>query len=84
MTTTNSQVSVDGTPVVLVPAASQYQEVHLHTSSILYIGDSTVSTSTGLRLDNGDKLTFTIAPNYSLYGITASGSQTVYVLATVL
>jgi len=84
VTTTSSQISVDGTAVVLVPAAPQYQEVHLHTTSILYIGDSTVTTSTGLRLDNGDKLTFTIAPNFALYGITGSGTQTVYVMTTVL
>ena len=82
--TTTSQIAVTSTATLLVPAASQFQEVHLHTTSILYVGDSTVTTSTGLRLDNGDKLTFTISPNVALYGIVSSGTQTVYMLATVL
>jgi hypothetical protein len=82
--TTTAQISVTSTATQLVPAASQYQEIHIHTTSILYVGDSTVTSSTGLRLDNGDKLTFTVSPNQALYGIVSSGTQTVYILATIL
>jgi len=54
--------------------------VHLHTASgTLYLGDSTVTSSTGYIVDNGDKLVFETHET-SIYAVTGSGTTTVSVM----
>ena len=45
---------------------------------VVYVGDAGVTTSNGLRLDNGDKITFSthLGP---MYAVAASGTVTLYV-----
>jgi hypothetical protein len=79
-----SQVSVTTTPTLLVTANRADQSVYLHSSSgVIYLGNSDVTTSTGYRMDNGDKLTMQLSDNESLYGIVSSGTATIMVMATV-
>jgi hypothetical protein len=79
-----SQVSVTTTPTLLVTANRADQSVYLHSSSgVIYLGNSDVTTSTGYRMDNGDKLTMQLSDNESLYGIVSSGTATMMVMATV-
>lgn len=84
MTTTSNQITVTTTAAILVPQATQYQEVTVHSTATVYVGGSTVSTTNGFKIDNGDKLKFTIAPNTDLYAVANSGTSVVYTLATVL
>ena len=85
MSLSSAQFSIDGTAVKLAESNGVPIEVHVHSASgSIYLGDSTVTTSTGYRLDNGDKAVFTIADHTALYAISASGSQTVYVLKAIL
>ena len=79
-----SQKTVTTSPTLLVTANRADQMVYLHSSSgIIYIGNSDVTTSTGYRMDNGDKLSLQLSDNEALYGIASSGTATMMVMATV-
>ena len=79
-----AQKTVTSTPTLLVTANRADQLVYLHSSSgTVYLGNSDVTTSTGYRMDNGDKLSMQLSDNESLYGIVASGTATMMVMATV-
>jgi len=80
----SAQISVTSTPTLLVTANRADQTVYLHSSSgVIYLGNSDVTTSTGYRMDNGDKLTLQLSDNESLYGVVSSGSATMMVMATI-
>ena len=54
-----AQYSLSSTPTLIVADNFVAEEVHIHVlSGSAYIGDSTVSATTGLKMDNGDKLMF--------------------------
>jgi hypothetical protein len=79
-----AQKTVTSTATLLVTANRADQLVYLHSSSgTIYLGNSDVTTSTGYRMDNGDKLSMQLSDNESLYGIVTSGTATMMVLATV-
>lgn len=84
MPTTN-QYSVDGTAVKIVAAGMMPKEIHLHIASgSVYIGDSTVSNTTGLLLDNGDKIVINLADHEELWAKASSGTSTIYVLEAIV
>jgi hypothetical protein len=79
-----SQKTVTSTATLLVTANRADQLVYLHSSSgIIYLGNSDVTTSTGYRMDNGDKLSMQLSDTEALYGIVSSGTATMMVMATV-
>ena len=79
-----SQKTVTTAATLLVTANRADQLVYLHSSSgTIYLGNSDVTTSTGYRMDNGDKLTLQLSDNEALYGITNTGTATMMVMATV-
>jgi len=81
---TSAQVSVGTTATVLVAATGFDQTVWLHNSGgTLYIGASNVTTANGFKLDTGDKMELPVGDNEGLYGIVASGTNTVYVLRQI-
>jgi hypothetical protein len=82
---TSAQVSVGVTATVLVAANIMDQTVWLHNSGggIVYIGGPNVSTTNGYKLDNNDKMQLPVGDNEGLYGVTASGTNTVGVLTQV-
>ena len=84
MTTKSSQITVDGTAVLIAPAAPQYQEISLHASQPVFVGDSAVTSSTGYKLDKDLNFSYTLAPNTDAYAIGNGVTATLYVLATVL
>ena len=80
MPISSSQTSVTTAATLLVPADAQAEEIHFHSSSgTIYIGDSNVTSSTGYKMDNGDKAVFANHEN-AIYGITSAGSATMSVL----
>ena len=80
MPISSSQTSVTTAATLLVAGDAQAEEVHFHSSSgIIYIGDSNVTSSTGYRMDNGDKAVFANHEN-AIYGITSTGTATMSVL----
>jgi len=54
--------------------------VQNYGSNIVYLGDSGVTTATGLKLEVGDILEFAMSDNVTLYGITASGNSDIRTL----
>jgi hypothetical protein len=79
-----AQKTVTNTATLLVTANRADQLVYLHSSSgIIYIGNSDVTTSTGYRMDNGDKLSMQLSDTEALYGIVSSGTATMMVMATI-
>ena len=81
---TSSQVSVTTTATLLVAANTMDQTVWIHNSGgALYIGASNVTTANGYKLDTDDKMELLVGDNEALYGIVASGTNTVFVLKQV-
>jgi hypothetical protein len=81
---TSSQVSVGVTATLLVAASTFDQTVWLHNSGgALYIGASNVTTANGFKLDTDDKMELPVGDNEGLYGIVASGTNTVFVLKQI-
>ena len=79
-----AQKTVTTAATLLVAANRGDQIVNLHNSGgALYIGDATVTTSTGFKMDTDDKIEIPLGDNEALYGIVASGTNTVYVMATI-
>jgi hypothetical protein len=83
MPSTN-QISVGTTATLIVTANRADQLVYLHSSSgSLYLGNSAVTSSTGYKMDNGDKLTMQLSDNEALYAITSSGTSTLMAMVTI-
>ena len=81
---TSSQVSVTTTATLLVAANIMDQTVWIHNSGgTTYIGASNVTTENGYKLDTDDKMQLLVGDNEALYGIVASGTNTVFVLKQV-
>ena len=82
---TSAQVSVGATATVLVAAKDFDQTAYLHNSGggIVYLGASNVTTANGYKLDNGDKMQLLVGDHEGLYGVTASGTNTVGVLKQI-
>ena len=79
MAISTAQFTIGTTASQVVADTVAAEEVHLHTSGgLLYVGDAGVTTSNGLRLDNGDKITFNTHSG-PMYAVTYTGTTTVYV-----
>lgn len=78
----STQVTITDTASVIV-SANSYRNIYLHNlgGGAIYIGGSNVNTSNGFKLDNGDKLSLIIGDTEALYGVAASGTHTLAVLA---
>ena len=78
----STQVTITTTASVIV-SASSYRNIYLHNlgGGAIYIGGSNVTTSNGYKLDNNDKLSLIIGDVEALYGVAASGTHTLAVLA---
>jgi hypothetical protein len=80
MPISSAQVTVTTAATLLVAADASAEQVNFHSSSgTIYLGDANVTSSTGYRMDNGDKV---VLQNHetAIYGITSTGSATMSVL----
>ena len=81
---TSAQVTVTTTATLLVDSSIFNQTVWIHNSGgVLYIGASNVTTANGCKLDNDDKMQLPVGDYEGLYGIVASGTNTVFVLKQI-
>jgi hypothetical protein len=82
---TSAQVTVTTTATLLVAANIMDQTVQLHNlgGGAVYLGNASVTTSNGYKMDNGVKLQIPVGDNEALYAITASGTNTIAVLSQV-
>ena len=75
------QVTVTTSPTAIVDATQEAEMVYLHSSSgTCFVGNSDVTSSTGYKMDNGDKITIENKAN-GIWAITSSGTVTMQVLA---
>jgi len=80
----SAQTPVSTTAVLVVAAAAHaWRNVVIRpVGGDIYLGPAGVTTSTGLKLDNGTLFTYQIPPGQTLYAIAASGSHTVMTLTS--
>ena len=87
MALTSSQVTVTTSPTLLIAAENNPVLVHLHlhnNTDNVYLGNSDVTTSTGLRLIKQDSFEINLAPGNSLYAIITTSTATISVIKQVL
>ena len=87
MALTSSQVTVTTSPTLLIAAENNPVLVHLHlhdNTDNVYIGNSAVTTSTGLRLIKQDSFEINLEPGNSLYAIITTSTATVSIVKQVL
>jgi hypothetical protein len=80
MPISSAQVTVTTSATLLVAADALAEQVNLHSSSgTIYLGGADVTSSTGYRMDNGDKV---VLQNHEspIYGIVSSGTALMSVL----
>ena len=83
----SSQVTVTTSPTLLVAGDSNPVLVHLHlhdNTDNVYLGNATVTTSTGMRLTKQDSFEINLAPGNALYAIITTSTATVSVIKQVL
>lgn len=77
----SSLISVTTSATLIVSADDVPRTVYVHSSSgSIYLGGSTVTSSTGLHLPNNTTLTVFIPAKETLYAITSAGTNTARVL----
>ena len=83
MTLSTAQISVTTSPTLLCAANAMSQRVTIHNnenSQQVFIGDSGVTTSTGVHLDGKEERQITLNPGEGLWAISANtGSVSVMI-----
>jgi hypothetical protein len=80
----NAQITVATTPTLLVAADPHDQTAIIHVESgAIFVGNASVSTSNGFKLDNNNKITFPIGAYEALYAVTNTGTSTAYIYSVV-
>jgi hypothetical protein len=75
------QVTVTTSPTALVDATQESEMVYLHSvSGTCYLGNSDVTSSTGYRMDNNDKIAIENKEN-GIWAITSTGTVIMNVMA---
>lgn len=90
MALTHQLITLNQTAQLLtIPAASEApyaQELivsiqNLHSSHFVFLGDSTVTTSSyGFRIDPDQTFTIVLSPNDELYAVTDTGTSQVAII----
>lgn len=78
----SANVTVGTTAVQVIAADNKFREVYLHNAGggKVYLGDETVTSSTGFHLGNGEAFTLQLPLGENLYAISASGTNAVITL----
>lgn len=75
---------VDGTAVKISVDTIHDQNILVHAKQSIYVGTtSSVSSTTGFLMDNGDKIEFSIDGDMELWAISATTSSDVYVFRKI-
>jgi hypothetical protein len=74
-------VTVTTSPTLLIAADDQNRICYLHTTSgSSYLGDSTVTSSSGLHVPNNQTIEIHLPLGETLYGVAGTGTTNVRVL----
>lgn len=86
MALSNAQVTVaEGTRVQIVTADNMPQDVIIHeadhsSSTTTFLGDASVTDTTGLHIHNGETLSMTLRPGDELYAYSSQGAPVLHVI----
>ena len=86
MSLLNAQYTIaEDTRVKIVSADNMPQEVMIHegdhaSSTTTFIGDSSVTATTGLHIHNGETLSMTLRPGDELWAFSSQGAPVVHVI----
>jgi len=85
MTLSTNKVTVTTNPTLIFPPDRDGAYVHIQVSSqgVVYIGNSTVSTTTGHYLPASGKIDLYVGPNEAIYGVSTEGTVVLTYLATL-
>jgi hypothetical protein len=78
-TVVSGQTTVGVTPVLITTGIVGASHLYLHAPAgggSIYVGDATVTTSTGLELHKGTTLEVWLPETGKLYAVVASGTET--------
>lgn len=75
-------VTVTTSPTLIVASDNVNRWVYVHNGggAKIYMGDDTVTTTSGFHLGNGESQDFFIPERQTLYAVVASSSNTIQVL----
>jgi hypothetical protein len=77
----STAVTVTTSPTLLIAADNQNRICYLHTTSgSSYLGDSAVTSSSGLHLPNNTTIEIHLPLGETLYGIASTGTTNVRVM----
>ena len=81
---TSGQTVIANTATLITTGVVGASWLHLHASgnTQIYIGGAGVTTTTGLELHKGNTVTVWLPESGKLYGVVASGTETVTWLLT--
>lgn len=77
-TVISGQTSVSTTPVLITTGVVGASHLYLHAPAgggSIYVGDATVTTTTGLELHKGTTLEVWLPESGKLYAVVASGTE---------
>lgn len=80
MAITSGQITVGTSAVQVDGSSAKPSRLHVHNNdntADLFLGNATVTTSTGLRLLKLDSIELELNPGESLYAVSAGGSHAV-------
>ena len=83
MSLTATNITIGTTATLIATGLNGQSVVYLHAPSggnTIYIGNSTVTTATGLELSKGAPISFWLAETDKLYGVVATGTQPLMVM----
>jgi hypothetical protein len=80
----NAQATVTTTATLLVAADPHDQTAIIHVESgAIFVGNASVTTSNGFKVDSNNKITFPIGAYEALYAVTNTGTSTAYIYSVV-
>lgn len=79
------QISVGNSPTLLFASRPYPRQILIHVATgSLYIGNSTVSDTTGFKIDNGQSIDMELDASTALYGYhSGGGTNTAFTMDTV-
>ena len=80
----NAQATVTTTATLLLAADPHDQTAIIHVESgAIFVGNASVTTSNGFKLDSNNKITFPIGAYEALYAVTNTGTSTAYIYSVI-
>ena len=78
----SEKVTVATTATVIVPADDKPRTIYIHNAggAKIYVGGSSVTTTTGFHIGNGESQELFVPTNEKLYAVVASSTNDIQVL----